>query len=184
MVVARTKVRIGVFIPADVQLFDLACIDFFAMMSHDYLTLLKMLPASLTDLAPEVLISYIGTAAAATTTAQTTIATTHLIGDSDVAPGKLDIVLVPGPDPFTKFGEDVKEWLRKHGEHQGVDVLCVCTGIFLVGDAGLLKGKTVCGPRGLQGQIREKYEGVKTVGEKYRWVQDGRLWTSGEFLML
>ena len=181
MATTRTRVRVGVFVPSDVQLLDLACADVFAMLSRDYLAALKMLPASLTDLAPEVSISYIGTGPTAPTTARTTIATTHLLGDPDVAPGKLDIVLVPGPDPFATWGEDVKGWLRGHGEREGVDVLCVCTGIFLVGDAGLLEGKTVCGPRGLQGRIRERYESVRTMGERYRWVRDGRLWSSGEF---
>lgn len=177
---ARTKVRIGVFIPSEVQLLDLACVDVFAMLSHDYLVPLQMLPSSLTDLAPEISISYIGTAPTVPTTAQTKILTTHLISDPDVAPGKLDIVLVPGPDPFSSWGEDVKGWLRGHGERQETDVLCVCTGIFLVGDAGLLKGRTVCGPRGLQKRIKERYEGVKTVGDRYRWARDENLWTSGE----
>jgi transcriptional regulator GlxA family with amidase domain len=159
----------------------MACVDFFAMMGHDYLVYLKELPTSLTDLAPDVSISYVGLADAVDTTAGTKIVTTHRVGDGEVAPGKLDIVLVPGPDPFAEWGDDVKGWLRAHADSPGVDVLCVCTGIFLVGDAGLLKGRTACGPRGLQDVIRKKYEGVKLVGEKYRWVQDGNLWTSGEF---
>ncbi len=177
----RTKVRIGVFMPSEVQLLDLACVDLFAMLSHDYLIQLKMLPSSLTDLAPEISISYVGTASAVPTTAQTKILTTHLVSDPEVAPGKLDVVLVPGPDPCSSWGEDVKGWLRGHGERKDTDVLCVCTGIFLVGDAGLLTGKTVCGPRGLQKRITERYEGVKTVGDRFRWVKDGNLWTSGGF---
>ncbi|KAB5536534.1 hypothetical protein GE09DRAFT_1226593 [Coniochaeta sp. 2T2.1] len=177
---SRTKVRIGVFIPSEVQLLDLACVDFFAMLSHDYLVPLKMLPQSLTDLAPQVTMSYIGTASTVPTTAQTKVLTTHLVSDPDVAPGKLDIIVVPGPDPFSTWSEEARGWLKAQGEREGVDVLSVCTGIFLVGESGLLtKGKTVCGPRGLQKRIREKYEGVKTVGERYRWWQDGNLWTSG-----
>lgn len=178
--VARTKVRIGVFIPSEVQLLDLACADIFAMLGYEYLVALKQLPASLTDLAPEVSLSYVGTAAAVPMTAQTKVLTTHLVGDPEVAPGKLDVVLVPGPDPWGSWGEDVREWLRAHGERAETDVLSVCTGVFLLGDAGLLKGRTVCGPRGLQKVIREKYEGVKTVGDKFRWVRDGNIWTSGE----
>lgn len=178
MAVTRTKVRIGVFIPSKVQLLDLACVDFFAMLSFDYLV--PNHPASLTDLAPEVSIAYIGTAASVPMTAQTGILTTHLISDPAVAPGELDIVLVPGPDPASTWDEEVKGWLRRHGEAKGTDVLCVCTGIFLVGEAGLLTGKTVCGPRNLQDMIRARYDVVKAVGETYRWVRDGNLWTSGE----
>lgn len=174
-------VRIGVFVPSEVQLLDLACVDFFAMLGCGYLVPLEMLPASLTDLAPDVSISYIGTAPKVMTTAQTELVTTHLIGDPEVAPGELDIVLVPGPDPRGSWGEDVKGWLRGHGEWEGTDVLSVCTGVFLVGEAGLLKGKTFCGPRGLQREIKERFEGVELVGERYRWVRDGNLWSSGEY---
>jgi transcriptional regulator GlxA family with amidase domain len=174
------QVRIGVLVPSEVQLLDLACVDVFAMLSHNYLAYLKMLPASLTDLAPDVTISYVGLDAAVPTTAGTKMECTHRIGDADVAPGKLDIVLVPGPDPFAEWGGDVTGWLRGHAGTEGTDVLCVCTGIFLLGEAGLLKGRTAAGPRGLQKVIGEKYEGVRLVGDRYRWVRDGNVWTSGE----
>jgi len=181
----RTKVRIGVFIPSEVQLLDLACVDFFAMLSASYLLPLKMLPRSVTDLAPDVAISYIGTGPTVPTTAGVPLVTTHLIGDPEVEPGRLDIVLVPGPDPHGSWGEDVKGWLRAQGTTKGTDVLSVCTGIFLVGDAGLLDGgRTAAGPRGLQDVIRGKYKGVKLVGDKVRWVKDGNLWSSGEFTSL
>lgn len=52
---SRHKVRIGVFIPLGAQLLDTACIDIFASMSHEYMSLLsEMLPSAMINLAPSV----------------------------------------------------------------------------------------------------------------------------------
>ncbi|KAH8881362.1 ThiJ/PfpI family protein [Thozetella sp. PMI_491] len=180
----RKPVRIGVFLPGPSQLLDLACIDVFGSMSHEYLSGLEMLPAAVTDAAPPVTISYIGTVEPGAQqlvelTSNLHVATTHHLSDPDVGPGKLDIVLVPGVDPVATFGKDVTSWLADQAAHPDTDILCVCTGIFLCGEAGLLKGRRVCGPRGLQNQLRVKFEGATWLGEELRWVQDGNFWSSG-----
>ncbi len=52
---SRKTIRIGVFIPADSQLLDLACIDIFGTMSYEYLSLLGDLsPAPIVNLSPSV----------------------------------------------------------------------------------------------------------------------------------
>ena len=52
---SRKTIRIGVFIPADCQLLDMACIDIFGTMSHEYFSMLgDMAPAPIVNLAPSV----------------------------------------------------------------------------------------------------------------------------------
>ncbi len=112
-------------------------------------------------------------------TSQVKIECTHHLSDPEVQPGKLDIVLVPGPDPRLSWDKPVTDWLAGHGAQKETDILSVCTGIYLCGEAGLLRGKRVCGPRGLQKQLKAKFDGVEWLGDELRWLQDGNLWSSG-----
>lgn len=180
----KRTVRIGVFIPTECQLLDAASVDIMGSMGHEYMTMIShSMPKVIIDLAPSVEIHYIGSVKAGETiklTSNETIVATNRFSDPEVAPGKLDIILVPGPDPTTKFPEDSIAWLRAQGDTPGVDILSVCTGIFICGQAGLLRGKNVCGPRALQDMIRAKGFGEKALlGDKYRWIQDGNFWSSG-----
>lgn len=99
--------------------------------------------------------------------------------DAEVAPGKLDVVLVPGPDPWTAWDEDALLWLRQQGAAPGTDILSVCTGIYLCAAAELVDGRRVCGPRGFQAELRDKYPKAEFVGDKFRWARDGNFWSSG-----
>ncbi|KAF4947706.1 hypothetical protein FGADI_10215 [Fusarium gaditjirri] len=144
------QLRIGVFMLSSVQLLDLATVDVLASMSKEYLRLLP-LPSHISEIAP----------------------------NDDVGPGKLDIIVVPGTDPADEFEEASKKWLRDHFNTVGVDVLCVCTSVYLCGAAGILDGRRVSGPRGLQDELIQKHPSTHFVGEEYRWIQDGNLWSSG-----
>ncbi|KAI0810526.1 hypothetical protein GGR55DRAFT_112123 [Xylaria sp. FL0064] len=174
---AKSAVKIGVYIRNGSQLLDLACIDVFHMMSKEYLSILPMLPKHIPDLAPSVEILYITApelkSETVPLTASLNVRATHDIRDAEVQPGKLDIMLVPGPDPSDSWEKPILDFLKAHSECQTTDVLSVCTGIYLCGAAGLLDGRTACGPRGLQDDIKKKHPTAKLVGEKYRWVQDG-----------
>ncbi|WDK13692.1 ThiJ/PfpI family protein [Colletotrichum graminicola] len=188
-------VKVGVFIPSECQLLDMACVDVLATMSREYLSLLPMLPKHIPALAPSMSFFYItapATASGETTeqhslgllqlTAGAKILATHGISHPDVQPGKLDILLVPGPDPGTHWNEDVLGFLKDHAEQrETTDVLSICTGVFLCGAAGVLEGNMVCGPRGLQDVLRKRFPGAEFVGEKYRWFQDGNFWSCGMF---
>jgi transcriptional regulator GlxA family with amidase domain len=112
-------------------------------------------------------------------TAGVRIQCTHHFSDPEVQPGKLDIVLVPGPDPTSTYEKPVTDWLAAQAASKDTDILSVCTGIYLCGEAGLLKGKKVCGPRGLQSQLKSKFEGATWFGEELRWIQDGNFWSCG-----
>ncbi|KAK3397954.1 class I glutamine amidotransferase-like protein [Sordaria brevicollis] len=172
----QNVVRIGVFIPYEAQLLDTACIDIFGSMSKEYFAMVgdALVPPALSALAPSVDIS-----------SSMSIICTHHFSHPEVAPGKLDIVLVPGPDPKIDLYSDKAplEWLAGHANNaeKKTDILSVCSGIYLCGAAGILKGKKACGPRGLQGDLRKRFESqeVDWVGEELRWVVDGNLWSSG-----
>ncbi|KAI7783015.1 hypothetical protein LA080_012610 [Diaporthe eres] len=181
---ARTNLHIGVFIPAPsgAQLLDTACIDVFCVASYEYLSALSIVPKDLVALAPEVKISYIGSQQSGSLiklSASMKIELSNHFSDAEVAPGKLDVVLVPGPDPWTTWDEDALSWLRQQGAAPGTDILSVCTGIYLCAAAGLVDGRRVCGPRGFQAELREKYPKAEFVGDKFRWARDGNFWSSG-----
>ncbi|KAF5017750.1 hypothetical protein F66182_10298 [Fusarium sp. NRRL 66182] len=178
---ASKQLRIGVFIPLGVQLLDLATVDVLATMSKEYLSLLSI-PAHISELAPSTKITYITSPKLfpdVDLTANLSVHATHTFEDKAVAPGQLDIVIVPGPDPASVYDEDAAKWLRDHFNTKGVDILSVCTGVYLCGAAGILSGKNVSGPRGMQHELIKKHPDVKFVGEEYRWIQDGNIWSSG-----
>lgn len=178
-----SPIRIGVFIPNDAQTLDVATIDVLGTMSHAYFSgMSNMLPQHLISIAPEVSIVYITspkTGYLVPLTSGMTIKATHFYTDEEVKPGMLDIVMVPGPDPKSTFEEEGLEWLRKHSKTKGVDILSVCTGIFLCAQAGIVDGKKASGPRGLQGELMKKFPKIELVGDNQRWVRDGNFWSSG-----
>ncbi|KAL2155135.1 hypothetical protein VTH82DRAFT_3811 [Thermothelomyces myriococcoides] len=182
---SREIIRIGVYIPTECQLIDMACIDIFGSLSHEYFTIIgDTVPAPIANLAPSVQIFYISTVRPGEPidmTSSARLVCTHHISDPAVQPGRLDIVVVPGPDPKTDFSKrtEATDWLAAHAARPETDILCVCTGIYLCGAAGLLKGRKACGPRGLQRDLAKKFEGVQWVGDELRWVRDGNLWTCG-----
>lgn len=176
----QRTVPIDAIIPSECQLLDAACVDIFGPLRRKYMnTGSSLVPKAVVDLASEVEISYIGSVQPGESIALTSnkrILATHHYSDTAVVPGKLDVVLVPGPDPFVDPEREPLEWLRRQGENQGTDILSVYPKIFLLGGAGLLKGRTVCGPRGLQDLIRTKgFDEKRLVGHKYLWVQDGNI---------
>ncbi|KAF6529418.1 hypothetical protein HZS61_000730 [Fusarium oxysporum f. sp. conglutinans] len=137
------QLHIGVFMPSSVQLLDLATVDVLASMSKEYLRLLP-LPAHISEIAPSTKITYITSPKLFPTvnlTADLSVRASHTYEDDDVSPGKLDIIVVPGTDPADEFEEASTKWLRDHFNTVGVDVLCVCTGVYLCGAAGILDGR-------------------------------------------
>lgn len=160
-------------------------IDLFSMLTPEYLTICN-LPAPLIALAIPSTISYISLPSSGThvnLTANVSLKITHTILDAEVQPGKLDILLVPGPDPNEVFSDEVMEFVRGHYGfvHEGgrrTDILSVCTAASLLAQSGILEGKKASGPRALVGGFRKKFPGVKWVDNR-RWVNDGNLWMSG-----
>jgi transcriptional regulator GlxA family with amidase domain len=179
---APKHLRIGVFIPKTVQLLDLSPIDLFGMLDPTYLRACN-LPAPLIALGTPSTIHYISLPSSGshvTLTAGITVKVTATTEDKEVQPGNLDILLIPGPDPSEVFGEEVLEFVRRHVEYKTTDLLSVCTGCIVLAQAGVLKGKSACGPRAFTSTNRKNFPDTKWVDDK-RWVKDGNIWSSGKF---
>lgn len=180
--------RIGVFIPKGCQLLDMSPIDLLGMLSPTYLTACS-LPAPLIALGTPSTIHYISLPSAGPhieLTASAFLRISKTILDPEVQPGKLDILLIPGPDPKEVFDEDTKAFVRGHVEWEGeggqkTDILCVCTGVFVLAQSGVLEGKRASGPRALVPSLKKRFGGTRWVDDR-RWVRDGNIWTSGEFV--
>lgn len=170
--------RIGVLLVGDVQLLDASPIDLFAMLTPAYLEACGF-PQPVISSGQDMAIHYISqTPNLNACTANAALRVTDSLESADCAPGKLDILLIPGPDPRAVPNEAVKAFVRAHAEAKDTIVMTVCTGVFVAGYAGILDGKKVTGPRGLVSKLREKFPEARWV-EK-RWEVDGRVWTSGE----
>lgn len=174
-------VHIGVLIVPPIQLLDLSPIDLFAMMSRDYFEDCR-LPKPLLDAAiptADLKITYIsrgGPGQTAPTTARLGLAIDAGLDDTSVAPGKLDILMIPGPPPGMRPEEEVLQFVRAHVE-SGVDLLTICSGVFVAGYAGVLDGKRATGTRGVQDMLEKDFPRVKW--EDKRYINDGKIWTSG-----
>ena len=173
--------RIGVLLLPPIQLLDIAPVDLFSMTSKEYLTLCG-LPSPITNLGLEVSITYIcpdSSLKMAECTASAAMRVNASLDSKSVAPGTLDILLIPGPPPDSKPDEDSKAFLRAHAEYQKATVMTVCTGIYLGGYAGILDGKNVTGPRALVPQLKKLFP--QATFEDKRWVVDGNIWSSGMY---
>ncbi|KAM7206966.1 hypothetical protein V8F33_000065 [Rhypophila sp. PSN 637] len=167
---SRHKIRIGVFVPFGCQLLDLACVDVFGTMSYEYQSpLTDFIPKPIVNLAPSVDIYYIGSVHPGELielTSAMNIRCTHHMSSPEVQPGKLDIVMIPGPDPSIAVTDEVKKWVAGHFAVPTTDILSICTGAFICGEAGILKGKKFCGPRAGQDVLQAKFgdQGVDWQG--------------------
>lgn len=179
-------IKIGVFVPVGVQFLDISAVDLLGVMSKEYLLELDSLPTKVTTLAPSVTFYYISTpeqGKAVPLSSGASLEVTHSYNDPAVAPGQLDIVIVPGP---LKVGCDIDEralqWLRSQFDTAGVDILSICTGVFVCAAAGITENKQVCGPRGLELKLRAQFPGVVPAPRNMRWIQQGNLWSSGKYI--
>ena len=93
--------------------------------------------------------------------------------------GNIDTLIVPGGLPHqSTFGLDtLVHWLAEQGPQ--VRRLCsVCTGAFLLGDAGLLDGKRATTHWSRCAELRERRPAIRLEPDRI-FVNDGAIWTSG-----
>ena len=176
-------IHITVLLLPPIQLLDASPIDLFGMLTKDYLSACR-LPSPLIAGAVPLTITYASEAGAGTTadcTADAGLRVTASLHDKRVAPGKTQILLIPGPDPSAVPSETVKTFVKSHVEH-GTAVLTVCTGVFVAGYAGVLDGRRATGPRALLPELRKKFPEARW--EDRRWVSDGNVWCSGGCFLL
>ncbi|KXH38670.1 ThiJ/PfpI family protein [Colletotrichum nymphaeae SA-01] len=158
-------VKIGVFMPSECQLLDMACVDVLFMMSREYLGGLPMIPKHIPNLAPSVEIYYISAKASPSSssssssssnpapeaaehvvprllplTAGVKIRPTHDVSSPEVQPGTLDILLVPGPDPAASWDEETLGFLRGHADEEGEGGKGKRTDVLSVCTGGITNG--------------------------------------------
>ncbi|KAJ5472980.1 hypothetical protein N7530_006981 [Penicillium desertorum] len=175
-----SPLRIGVLLVGTVQLLDLSAVDLLYMTTPEYLQECS-LPQPLVDLGRPCEIHYIAHNGNATakTTAQMSLQLTDSLTDSAVSPGKLDIVLIPGPPPKAMPPpEEYLDFVRAHFA-AGAPILSICTGAYVIGHAGITKGREVTAPRLLIPEMRRKFPEAKLWDDSVRVARDGNLWTSG-----
>ncbi len=97
--------------------------------------------------------------------------------DIDHAP-VADVLLVPGGNVGVVMRDPkVLEWLRQRNGDTGT-VLSVCTGAFILGQAGLLDGLSASTIAGASDQLAKMFPKAKVVTDR-RYVDNGRIVTTG-----
>ena len=96
----------------------------------------------------------------------------HSIADAP----KPHIVSVPAM-MLDKLAPEALDWLRR--VHETTDItMSVCNGSYVLAKAGLLDGRTATAHHGGYGGLRAMFPKVNVVRGR-RWVEDGRVATSG-----
>ncbi|KAL5359980.1 class I glutamine amidotransferase-like protein [Aspergillus floccosus] len=167
---------VGVLMFGVNQFLDVSAVDLLGMLSKKYLKYAEM-PQSLQDQALDLEIRYISDVPGYhPLTADAALQVTHLMDSPECAPGKLDILILPGSDKFTP-SQGVLDFIRDHSASLKTTVLAICTGTWLAAAAGVFDGKTATGPRAFYEELRRQYPQVNWVDQ--RWAQDGKTWSSG-----
>ena len=91
----------------------------------------------------------------------------------------IDTLIVPGGLPRSGiFGlDDLVGWLAANG-HRPRRLCSVCTGAFLLADAGLLKGKRITTHWSRAGELQQRHPDLDIDADSI-FVADGSTWTSG-----
>ncbi|KAJ5459817.1 uncharacterized protein N7458_001369 [Penicillium daleae] len=173
--------RIGVLLVNCVQLLDLAALDLLYMASPEWLEDIGM-PKHLADLGRPCEIHYIardGPDKMASVTSELSIRITNSVKDLAVAPGKLDILFLPGPSPrVMPPAEEYLDFVRKHNA-AGTTIMTICTGALVAAHAGITKGKVSTSPRFLIPYLKKHFPDTKLWDDTMRVTHDGNLWMSG-----
>lgn len=182
-------IRIGVLLaPPPVQFMDIAPVDLFHMLSKEYLGGVTMLPQAVRNLALQDLrIMYIadevpqgqsmdtsGTDSKTQSvplTADAHIEITSTLKDPNVEPGKLSILVIPGPDPNTTTPEAYRSFIAGHAAGGTTDIITICTGIIPACYSGVCDDRVVSAPRGFTAELKKKFQRVKAF-EDTRWSKD------------
>ena len=183
-----THLNVGVLLVDTIQLLDVAPVDLFGILSDSYL-ISRKLPDSISSLAPSVSIVYISQdhhkhshhTQVQPCTADAAIRTNRSLESHDVAPGKLDILVIPGPEPWVQITPEVGAFVRGHAAQENTTIMTICLGIYVAAQAGIIDGKNVTGTGGFLPDLEKKF---KANWVKRRWMSDGNIWTSGMLIVL
>jgi len=90
-----------------------------------------------------------------------------------------DVAIIAGGSPAPPALDAqarLVDWLRRHHRRLST-VVSICTGAFILGEAGLLDGHRVTTHWRFLGELRSRFPAATVVDEGI-FVHDGRLWTS------
>lgn len=173
--------HIAILIVPPIQLLDIGPIDLFSMLIRSYFTACNF-PAPLIASAiadANLRLTYVspdGPNSVADTTAHLGLYIDAGLDDAVVGPGKVDLLMIPGPPPGLRPSEDVLRFVRSHVE-AGVELMTICSGVFVAAYAGVLDGKKATGTRGVMDMLEREFPKVEWVDKRY--MRDGKIWSSG-----
>jgi len=161
-------IHIGVLLLSPIQLLDISPIDLFGMLTPSHLASTP-LPGPLLAGAVPITISYIaphGAGSLASCTASANLRINAGPDDASVAPGKLQILMIAGPEPKAEMDGRAKRFIKAHVEEGGVTLTTICTVCLPVARAGVFKGKKVTGPRSLLGGLRKEFPDTEWIDKR------------------
>jgi transcriptional regulator GlxA family with amidase domain len=97
-------------------------------------------------------------------------------GDHPPGGSGLDLLIVPGGEGARRADPELVGWLRTHGRRAN-RLVTVCTGAFLLAEAGLLDGRRVTTHWAYCGALAAKYPAIR-VEEDPIFIRDGNIATS------
>jgi len=90
---------------------------------------------------------------------------------------RADLVLVPGAEPAPTTATPAERDALGRAHAAGVPIASLCSGAFLLADAGLLDGRRATTHWRLAGDLAARRPAVHVVHGPL-WIEDGPLWTS------
>ena len=99
-------------------------------------------------------------------------------GDLSSARGRIDVLLVAGGEgtPGAMFDRTLTSWLRRAARRSG-RVTSVCSGAFVLAEAGLLDGKRATTHWSVCDTLAARYPAIEVDPDPI-YVRDGDVWTS------
>lgn len=178
----RQPLRVGVLLVDSVQLLDIAAVDLLYMTDPEYIEAIGM-PKPIQDLGRPCQVHYIGRGGPkehSPVTAHLNVSLTDSLESPAVAPGKLDVLFIPGPPPSNMpCGNDYLEFICQHYA-AGAEVMSVCTAALVIAYSGITKGMTATAPRFLIPRLQKEFPDTKLWDDSMRVVRDGNLWSCGK----
>lgn len=173
--------KVGVLVVGGgVQLLDLASCDVLSSCDADYLKICGLPQTdALISKAKRIDILYIAESGVGPHEKLTLISNGNIvITHSFETAGKLDYLVIPGPDPKYVATPAELEFIRaKNAEVSAI--LTVCTGIMPALQSGILAGQRATAPRAMIPILKQMAPNVEWVDKRWTTSEDGKLWSSG-----
>jgi transcriptional regulator GlxA family with amidase domain len=97
---------------------------------------------------------------------------------------KPDIIVIPGqimaggPKPFGIGSDELRTWIKEHGQDSGITIMSVCVGVYILAKTGLLANKQATTHWKTIQNIQQDYSNIRFI-KNVRFVQDGNIISTG-----